>query len=137
LACLKTDPRVTALGSSGILGLGERQTRNRIAAAEAATNNTRILEAGSLNAALKEIGHHGYRPSGTPKRSWHEPVKQTLDKVDTDTLNARRDLLNRHEERETERKLALQLIDIGYKALATKLPSARGRQAAGRREVVI
>ena len=52
---------------------------------------------------------------------WHEPVKQIVDRVDTDTLNLKRDELKRNEERDAQRTLALQLIDIGYKVLARKL----------------
>jgi hypothetical protein len=38
----------------------------------------------------------------------------------------REETLSRQQERETERKLAMQLIDIGYKALASKLHPDKG-----------
>lgn len=61
---------------------------------------------------------------GVRPPSWQEPVKQILNRVDVDTLRDAE--LKRAEEREVQRKLALQLIDIGYKALATKLHPDKG-----------
>jgi hypothetical protein len=55
-----------------------------------------------------------------------QAIKQTLNKVDTEFLNTRRDEVKRAEERDAQRKLALQLIDIGYKALASKLHPDKG-----------
>lgn len=78
----------------------------------------------SINEALRESGHKGYMPNKPRPQAWHEPVKEA--QVDIDILNRRREALNRADEREAERKLALQLIDIGYKALATKLHPDKG-----------
>jgi hypothetical protein len=58
------------------------------------------------------------------KKDWHEPVKKILGRVDLDVL--RQSELKRVEERDAEHKLALQLIDIGYKTLATKLHPDKG-----------
>jgi DUF3102 family protein len=67
----------------------------------------------------------------THQPMWHEPVRQIVDRVDTETLNLRRDELKRVEERDAQRKLALQLIDIGYKVLARTLhPDKGGSKAA-------
>jgi len=63
---------------------------------------------------------------GTGKTTWHEPVKAVIDRVDTETLNLKRAELMRDEERAAERKLALQLIDIGYKVLARELHPDKG-----------
>jgi Protein of unknown function (DUF3102) len=54
------------------------------------------------------------------------PVKQIVDRVDTETLNRARDGLKRIEEREAQRKLGLQLIDIGYKVLARTFHPDKG-----------
>lgn len=75
----------------------------------------------------RELGHDiptsggGVRPP-----SWQEPVKEIIGRVDTETLNLRKAELSRLEERDAERKLAQQLIDIGYKALASKLHPDKG-----------
>jgi hypothetical protein len=61
-----------------------------------------------------------------PTTSWHEPVKQVVDRVDTETLNLKREELRRDEERDAQRRLALQLIDIGYKVLARELHPDKG-----------
>lgn len=58
--------------------------------------------------------------------SYHKPVREELRDVDVRTLNLRKAALEREKEREAERKLAIQLINIGYKVLATKLHPDRG-----------
>ena len=75
------------------------------------------------------------RPGFQP---WHEPVKQIVDRVDTETLNLKREELKRADERDAQRKLALQLIDIGYKVLARTLHPDKGgsREAMARLNAV-
>ena len=58
--------------------------------------------------------------------SWQQPVREALGNVDMKLMNLRKAEMARQEERALERKLALQLIDIGYKALATKLHPDKG-----------
>jgi hypothetical protein len=66
---------------------------------------------------------YGPRPSF---QSWNEPVRKIIDRVDTETLNLAREDLKRSEERDAQRALALQLIDIGYKVLARTLHPDKG-----------
>jgi hypothetical protein len=55
---------------------------------------------------------------------WHAGVSEARDRVDADRLaQARQD---EHRERRLMRALGLQLIDIGYKVLATKLHPDKG-----------
>ena len=76
----------------------------------------------SLNAAIRSMNPHSNIGA---QAGWTEPVKQALGKIDYAAL--RQDNLNRAEARELERKLALQLIDIGFKVLAQKLhPDKKG-----------
>lgn len=63
-------------------------------------------------------------PQTVRPQSWHDPVKKIINRVDIETL--RDSELKRADEREAERRLALQLIDIGYKTLATKLHPDKG-----------
>jgi len=63
---------------------------------------------------------------GVRQPTWQEPVKKIINKVDVETLNLRKAELARRDEREAERKLAMQLIDIGFKTLATKLHPDKG-----------
>lgn len=58
------------------------------------------------------------------KREWHDPVKEAIGKVNIDLLM--QEALKQKEERALQRKLSLSLIDIGYKALATKLHPDKG-----------
>jgi hypothetical protein len=66
------------------------------------------------------------RPFPVHRQAWHEPVKETLNKVNTDKLNRHASEMSRIEELKEHSKLALQLIDIGFKALATKLHPDKG-----------
>jgi len=79
----------------------------------------------STISAMRRATQPGYgpRPSSQP---WHEPVKQIIDRVDTETLNLKREELKRADERDAQRRLALQLIDIGYKVLARTLHPDKG-----------
>lgn len=63
-------------------------------------------------------------------QAWHNPIKETLNKVDT--LALKQAQLKRDEERALQRQLALQLIDIGYKALASKLHPDKGGKGASK-----
>ena len=58
--------------------------------------------------------------------SWHEPVKDVISNLDTETLNLKREDLKRQEARDIQRTLGLQLIDIGYKVLARELHPDKG-----------
>src|SRR5678809_1540495 len=78
------------------------------------------------------------RPTGdkshaSRKPSWQEPVREIIGKVDTETLNLKRDELKKADEREAQRELAGRLIDIGYKVLAHKLHPDKG----GSREAMV
>ena len=55
------------------------------------------------------------RNHGTGKTAWHEPVKQAISSFNPKSYA--RDLQYKAKERELERKLALKLIDIGFKVL--------------------
>src|SRR5262245_15950757 len=108
-------------------GIRETQAQRYLSAAKHWKNNPQARGAKSINAALKAAGDKGYMPNKPRPQDWHNPIKETLNGVDIETLNRQKDALTRAQEREAQRKLALQLIDIGYKALATKLhPDKKG-----------
>jgi len=67
-----------------------------------------------------------YGTYASTKTSWTEPVKQVINRIDTETLNLKREELKRTDERDAQRQLALQLIDIGYKVLAKTLHPDKG-----------
>ncbi len=100
------------------LGIKKDQARIYMSYATAISDGTTsAIVAPSLSAFVRETSNSNYnRPS-----SWHEPVQQVINRVDTETLNLKRDELKRADEREAQRVLALQLIDIGYKVLARTL----------------
>ena len=63
-------------------------------------------------------------PGSRRDQDWRGPIKNLLGDVDVKAM--RQANLKQAEERKLERELALQLIDIGYKALATKLHPDKG-----------
>lgn len=60
---------------------------------------------------------------------WHEPVNQIIERVDTETPNLKREELKRADDRETQRALALQLIDIGCKVRRARSTQTRADRA--------
>ena len=65
-------------------------------------------------------------PNFGKEAAWRAPIREALRNVDMEMMNRRKAEVARLEERALERKLALQLIDIGYKILATKLHPDKG-----------
>jgi hypothetical protein len=108
--------------------LSERHARRYMEFARATSNieNGRARPFSTFSEFMREEGGDPGYGKVVRKQAWHEPVKQVINQVDTGTLNLRKAELNRIEEREAQRKLAMQLIDIGYKALATKLHPDKG-----------
>lgn len=79
----------------------------------------------SLSEFIRETSDPNYNlPHTVRPQTWHEPVKQVINKVNVDKLAEERQ--SREKETKLIRELAMQLIDIGYKALATKLHPDRG-----------
>jgi Protein of unknown function (DUF3102) len=77
--------------------------------------------------------HHGEdrTPGSRRDAAWQAPIKEAIGRVNVEAL--KQDALAKQEERALQRKLALSLIDIGYKALAAKLHPDKG----GSREAMI
>lgn len=79
--------------------------------------------------APKSLHEHrinrGQRQTVYPK-PWHEGVKESVDRAKRDAERIREAELTRQQEREAEHKLALRLIEIGYKVLAKELHPDKG-----------
>lgn len=93
----------------------------------------------SLSDFIRQTSDPNYnKPHTVRPPAWHEPVKEIVGRVDTETLNLKRDELKRAEERDAQRALARQLIDIGYKVLARTLHPDKGgsREAMARLNAV-
>lgn len=79
----------------------------------------------SLSDFVRQTSNPNYnRPPAGPE--WKAQVEKIVERIDTDTLNLKREELKRADEREAQHKLALQLIDIGYKVLARELHPDKG-----------
>jgi hypothetical protein len=63
-------------------------------------------------------------PRNSHQPTWHQPVQQIVNRVDVEALAV--DRQNQKKERDLERDLALQLIDIGYKVLVKTLHPDKG-----------
>jgi hypothetical protein len=59
--------------------------------------------------------------AGFVRSDYQQPIDEVIARVNLNLLNRGPDELKRAEERRAQTNLALQLIDIGYKALASKL----------------
>lgn len=79
----------------------------------------------SMNDYHKQIGSSDYR-SITTKRSWHEDVRDNIERARIEAQRIKNENLSRQQERDEERKLALKLIDIGFKVLAKELHPDKG-----------
>jgi hypothetical protein len=80
----------------------------------------------SIRESEREI--HPDRKHGSGQAAWERPVRQAVSTFNPEAYA--KELQNRAKERELERKLALKLIDIGYKVLAAQLhPDKRGGSA--------
>jgi len=101
-----------------------------------AKENAAAAAFSSLSDFQRQKGHRSADYHKSPE--WHAPVKQIVGRVDTDKLNLKREELKRADEREAQRTLGRQLIDIGYKVLARKLHPDRGgsREAMARLNAV-
>ena len=109
-------------------GIGRSQTLLYVSLVIATSSLSAATEFSSLkDFRRRELGHDvPTNGGGVRQPSWQEPVKDIINKVDTETLNRRKAEMSRVEERDAERKLAIQLIDIGFKTLATKLHPDKG-----------
>lgn len=102
-----------------------RQASNYMRLAQAHPSTGSALPVDTLSEFIRETGNPNYnRP--TPPPDWHGPVNKIVDRVDTETLNLKREEMKRADERVAQRTLALQLIDIGYKVLARTLHPDKG-----------
>lgn len=117
-----------------------RQAQVYMALAEHTANEKRgAPRFSSLGDFIRKTGPDpDYNTFASKKPSWHEPVKDVIGRVDTETLNLKREELKRADEREAQRTLALHLIDIGYKVLARTLHPDKGgsREAMARLNAV-
>jgi len=88
--------------------------------------NPSALGISSLGDLLRKTGSNRDARRAQQKPGSDEPAQQIVNPVGTGTLGADLDERILQDEREAERTLAVQLIDLGYKALARKLHPDKG-----------
>jgi hypothetical protein len=96
--------------------------------------------AGAQNDRFESFSQFMREEGGDPRygkvvrrEPWHEPIKKIVSTLNTNALQ--QEALKRNQERELQRRLALKLIDIGYRVLAAELhPDKKGgsREAMSR-----
>jgi hypothetical protein len=65
-----------------------------------------------------------FRGAGSHQPQWHEPVREAIKSIPVRNWEVERQ--ERHKENRLRKQMAVQLIDIGYKVLATKLHPDKG-----------
>jgi hypothetical protein len=111
---------------------GHAQNYMALARATAGAQKSSLDDFSSLEQFRRDhLGHN--RPTPIHRPHWHDPVKEGIERAAA-IRNLHTEELKRADEREAQRKLALQLIDIGYKVLASKLHPDKGgsREAMAR-----
>jgi len=104
------------------LNIGERQAREYMNLARVTAG---ISEAAIPFSTMRDtINKTRNNPNYGKPSAWHAPIKEAIGKVNINAL--KQDALAKQEERALQRKLALSLIDIGFKALAAKLHPDKG-----------
>jgi len=89
-------------------------------------NPARMQDLSQADFIRQTTGNDNYNRRPT-KQTWHDPVKQIVKQIDTSYLERQRQKqLDDAKEYKLERDLALKIIDIGYKTLATKLHPDKG-----------
>jgi hypothetical protein len=96
-----------------------------------ATKSSEVQNFSSMNDFHRQTGSSNYR-SITSRQDWHAPVKDNIDRARREAERIRDETLTRQQERDAEQKLALRLIDIGFKVLVKELHPDKG----GSREVM-
>jgi hypothetical protein len=88
-------------------------------ASETVSHRTRA--SATLSSVTEPGRHPGHRPA------WQAPVQKAVNALNVEAIRA--DFQSRAKEDRLIRELALQLIDIGYKVLASKLHPDKGGSA--------
>jgi hypothetical protein len=88
-------------------------------------NSARAKNEGIIYTVSEIYGDNDRDPDHAPK--WKRPVRKIAERAKREARFLRERHLSKTKEREAERKLALKLITIGYKILATELhPDKQG-----------
>jgi hypothetical protein len=75
----------------------------------------------------RHLGHDVPTSGGSQRQpAWREDVNDNIERARRDAERIREDTLSRAQEREAEQKLAMRLIDIGYKILVKELHPDKG-----------
>lgn len=91
-----------------------------------ATSGKHISRYENFSEFMREDGGDPGYGKVVRKQTWHDDVKGNIDRAKREAERIREESLTRQQEREAEQKLALRLIDIGFKILAKELHPDKG-----------
>jgi len=91
-----------------------------------ARHNSGIGDSQEFTSMRDVIHQTRNNPNYGKPASWQAPVRESIDRAKREAERIRDESLNRQQEREAEQKLALRLIDIGWKVLAKELHPDKG-----------
>lgn len=113
--------------------IGETQAKLYMRAARATVDGENDAQGDKPQSLHQYRLSRGERQTVYPK-PWLADVKASVDQAKRDMERVREESLNRQQERDAERTLAMRLIDIGFKVLAKELHPDKGgsRDAMGR-----
>jgi hypothetical protein len=92
-----------------------------------ATRYVRLASQGENRRRFSTLSEAVDPPRAHHQTTWHQPVREIASRVNVEALT--KDRQNREREAQMLRKLSHQLIDIGYKVLASKLHPDKGGSA--------
>ncbi|MFZ0763527.1 hypothetical protein [Bradyrhizobium sp.] len=117
-------------------GLGKAQTLLYVSFAKATSGLSAATEFESLkDFRRRQLGHDVPTSGGGLRQpEWRESVKENIERARREVDRLKEEALTRQQERDAERKLALRLIDIGFKVLVKELHPDKGgsREAMSR-----
>lgn len=110
------------------------QANRYMALATSNIQNPRARDFPSLRAFERHTGRDARPTGGAVRRDWQQPVDDIADRARVEMERIREQELTRVQERAADQKLALRLIEIGFKVLAKELHPDKGgsRDAMGR-----
>ena len=102
------------------------QANRYMALATSNIQNPRARDFSSLRAFDRHSGRDTRPTGGAVRRDWTAPVDNIADRARREMERIKEQELNRVQERAADQKLAMQLIEIGFKVLAKELHPDKG-----------
>jgi len=107
-------------------GVGRRQANEYMNLVGHPRHNSGIGNSREFSSIREAVHETRDNPNYGKPAPWRANIDEQVKQAATQAKRWQDEALSRKQERDAERKLALQLIDIGFKALASKLHPDKG-----------